>query len=111
MATDAADVQSAANVSYVKNEVGLTASNLITTLTDHFDRKINESHISSLTNKKDVFRYLMEHVDESSRGNNIIVDGISDFSGSPHNVNKKVYSLKMGKGAQNQYSSRIGFNV
>ena len=39
----------------------------------------------------------MESVDESSSENNIKVDGIVDFSGSPHNVNKKAYSFKMGK--------------
>ena len=100
------EYNNATNVSYVKNEVNLSA-----TLTDRFDRKINESHISSSTNKKDVFRYLMEDADESSSENNIIVDGTSDFSGSSHNVNKKAYSFKMGKGAQNQYSSRIGFNM
>ena len=53
----------------------------------------------------------MKDADESSSEHGIIVDGIIDFSGSPHNVNKKAYSLKMGKGVQNQYSSRIGFNM
>ena len=53
----------------------------------------------------------MEDADESSSEHDIIVDGIIDFSGSPHNVNKKAYSFKMGKGPQNQYSSRIGFNM
>ena len=111
LTTDAADMQSATNISYVKNEVNLSATNIITTLTDRFDRKINQSHISSSTNKKDVFRYLMEDADESSSEHDIIVDGIIDFSGSPHNVNKKAYSFRIGKGPQNQYSSRIGFNM
>ena len=53
----------------------------------------------------------MESVDESSSENNIIVDGIVDFSGSTHNVNKKAYKFKMGKDAQNEYSSSIGFNM
>ena len=53
----------------------------------------------------------MESVDESSSENIIIVDGIVDFSASPHNVNKKPYKFKMGKDAQNEYSSRIGFNM
>ena len=86
-------------------------TNIITALTDRFDRKINESHISSSTNKKDVFRYVMEDADESSSEHDVIVDGIIDFSGSPHKVNKKAYCFKMGKGLQNQYSSRIGFNM
>ena len=109
LTTDSADVQSATNVGYVKNAVNVSTTNIITTLTDRFDQK--ESHISSSTNKKDVFRYLMEDADESSSEHDIIVDGIIDFSGSPHDVNKKAYSLKLGKGAQNEYSSRIGFNM
>ena len=53
----------------------------------------------------------MEDADQSSSEHDIIVDGIIDFSGSPHEVSKKAYSLKLGKGAQNEYSSRIGFNM
>jgi len=49
----------------------------------------------------------MEDVNESLSKNNIIVDGIMDFPGSPHDVNKKAYSFRMGKGAQNWYSSRL----
>ena len=109
--TDSADTQSATNVGYVKNAVNVSETNIITTLTDRFDQKIKESHISSSTNKKDVFRYLMEDADESSSEHDIIVEGITDFSGSPHEVNKKAYSLKLGKGAQNEYFSRIGFNM
>ena len=101
----------ATNVSYVKNAVNVSETNIITALTDRFHQKIKESHISSSTNKKDVFRYLMEDADQSSSEHDIIVDGIVDFSGSPHEVNKKAYSLKLGKGAQNEYSSRIGFNM
>jgi len=66
-------------------------------LENYFDKKINESHISSSTNKKDAFKYLMESVDESSSENNIIVNGIVDFSASPHNVNKKLINSKWGK--------------
>ena len=52
----------------------------------------------------------MTNVDESSSEHDI-VDGIIDFAGSHHDINKKAYSLKLGKGAQNKYSSRIGFNM
>jgi len=45
----------------------------------------------------------MEDVDESATKNNIIVDGIKEFPVSPHDVNKKAYSFRMGKGAQNRY--------
>ena len=62
LSTDTADVLSAANVRYAnqaKAELGLS-------LTASFNKKINESHISSSTDKKDVFRYIMEDVNEST---------------------------------------------
>ena len=82
-------IKSAANVGYVNNKVHTTKGYVTVGLKNYCDKKINESHISSSTNKKGAFRYLMESVDESSSENNIIVDGIVDFSASPHNVNKK----------------------
>ena len=109
--TDDKDIKSAANVGYVNSKVHTAKGDVTVGLKTYFDTKIKESHITSSTNKKDVFRYLMENADESSSENNIIVDGIVDFSGSPHNVNKKAYKFKMGKDAQNEYSSRIGFNM
>ena len=76
--TNGADVLSAANVRYVNT----SSAALTVTLTDPIDKWINESHISSSTNK-DVFTcYIMEEVDESSNENNIIVDGIKDFPDS-----------------------------
>jgi len=107
LSTDAADVLSAANVRYVNQAKAETVSELTLSL----NKKINESHISSSTDKKDVFRYIMEDVDESASENNIIVNGIREFPVSPHDVNKKAYSFKMGKGAQNWYSSRLSFNM
>ena len=109
--TDDKDIKSAANVGYVSSKVHAAKGDVTVGLKTYFDTKIKESHITSSTNKKDVFRYLMENADESSSENNIIVDGIVDFSGSPHNVNKKAYKFKTGKDAQNEYSSRIGFNM
>ena len=109
--TDDKDIKSAANVGYVSSKVNTAKGDVTVGLKTYFDTKIKESHITSSTNKKDVFRYLMENADESSSENNIIVDGIVDFSGSLHNVNKKAYKFKMGKDAQNEYSSRIGFNM
>jgi len=55
----------------------------------------------------------MEDADESSSENNIPVQGIVDFPESPHQINKKAYSLKLlfQKGSSNQYQSRIGFNL
>ena len=86
--------------------------NEITSMRDLVSQKIHESHITSSTQKRDAFRYLMEDTDESSSENNIEVLGIRDFSESPHQINKKAYSLKLlfEKGSPNQYQSRLGFN-
>ena len=55
----------------------------------------------------------MEDIDESSSENNIQVFGIRDFSETPHQINKKAYSLKLlfQKGLPNEYQSRLGFNL
>ena len=60
---------------------------------------------------KDEFRYLMEDVNESSSEERIRVDGIVDFSNSPHEINKKAYDLKLTKMNDNNYISRLGFNM
>ena len=103
--TDGKDLKSAVNVDFMQSE--------ITSLSDLVSQTIHESHITSSTNKKDVFRYLMEDADESSSENNIDVLGINDFPESPHQVNKKAYTLKLlfEKDSPNQYRSRLGFNL
>ena len=47
--------------------------------------------------KKDVFRYLMENVDESSSENNIEVDGVVNLSASPTMLTKKLTNSKWEK--------------
>ena len=103
--TDGKDPKSAVNVDFMQSE--------ITSLSDLVSQSIHESHITSSGQKKDAFRYLMEDTDESSSENNIEVLGIRDFSDSPHQINKKAYSLKLlfEKGSPNQYRSRLGFNL
>ena len=80
---------------------------------DLITKQLNESHISSSTNKKDAFRYLMEDADESSSKSNIGVLGINDFPESPHQINKKAYDIQLvlEKDSPNQYRSRLGFNL
>ena len=107
LSTDSHNMLSVTNIMYINQVKGA----IITTLTDSFTKKINESHITSSDSKKDVFRYIMEDVNESLSESNIIVDGIIDFYGSPHDVDKKAYSFRLRKGAKNWYSSRLGFNV
>ena len=55
----------------------------------------------------------MEDADESSSENNINVLGINDFPESPHQIDKKVYALKLlfEKDSPNQYRSRLGLNL
>ena len=103
--TDEKDRKSAVNVDFMQNE--------ITSMRDLVSQSIHESHITSSTQKRDVFRYLMEDTDESSSENNITVLGINDFPDSPHQINKKAYSLKLlfEKDSTNQYQSRLGFNL
>ena len=60
---------------------------------------------------KDEFRYLMEDVNESSSEERIRVDGIVDYANSPHEINKKAYDLKLTKLSDNNYISRLGFNM
>ena len=84
---------------------------MIITLTNNFTKKINESHISRSTGKRNVFKYIMDDVNESTNESNIIVVGITDYDESPHDLNKKAYSFRMGKNAQNLYPSRLGFNM
>ena len=87
--------------------------NEITTMRDLVTQKIHESQIVNSGQKRDAFRYLMEDTDESSSENNIKVLGIVDFSGSPHQINKKAYSLQLlfEKSSPNHYQSRLGFNL
>ena len=53
----------------------------------------------------------MEDVNESSSESNIKVDGIVDLSKSPHKHNKNAYDLKLIKNSNNNYVSRLGFNM
>jgi len=63
--TNDKDIRSAANVGYVSNKVNTPKGDVTVALKNRFDKKINESHITSSTNKKYAFRYLMENADES----------------------------------------------
>ena len=103
--TDGKNLKSAVNVDFMQSK--------ITSLSDLVSQTIHVSHITSSTNEKDAFRYLMEDADESSSENDIDVLGINDFPESPHQVNKKAYSLKLlfEKDSPNQYRSRLGFNL
>jgi len=96
----------------VNDKTSAVTVNLMQNKIDVVNKKIDETHITS-SSQKDVFRYLMENDDESSSENNIQVLGIKDFSESPHQINKKAYQLKLlfQKSSPNQYQSRLGFNL
>ena len=73
------------------------------------DDKLSNSHLISSSKEND-FKYLLD-ADESSSEYNVVVNGVTDFSGSPHR-NKKVYDITLHKDAgTNNYRSRIGFNI
>jgi len=69
--SDDKNIKSAANVGYFSNKVNTAKGDVTVGLKIYVDTKIKESHITSSTNKKDVFRYLMENADESSSENNV----------------------------------------
>ena len=56
---------------------------------DKIKKYVDELHISSSTNLKDEFSYLMTDVDDSSSEANISATGIIDLANSPHTYNKK----------------------
>ena len=75
----------------------------------YFEDKLGQSHLVS-SHKTNEFKYLKDS-NESSSEYNITVNGVVDFSGSPHN-NKKAYSMILTKDVgTNDYRSRIGFNI
>ena len=75
----------------------------------YFDEELLKSHLVS-SHIENSFKYLVEQ-DESSSERNIIVNGIVDFSNSPHK-NKKAYDIDLvyTAGTQN-YNSKIGINL
>ena len=75
----------------------------------YFDEELLKSHLVS-SHIENAFKYLLDQ-DESSSERNIIVNGIVDFSNSPHK-NKKAYDIDLiyTAGTQN-YNSKIGINL
>ena len=76
----------------------------------YFEDELLKSHLIP-SHRENAFKYLLDQ-DESSSENNIRVDGIVDFNGSPHK-NKKAYSVIFTKDndGSNDYRSRIGINL
>ena len=103
----------AINVGFFNSELNASNQNLSTQLTAPYKKYVNESHVTPSGHLgENVFRYLMEDVDESSSENNIEVIGIISYALSIHQMNKKNYQLSLIKdsGSPN-YRSRIGFNL
>ena len=103
----------AINVGFFNSELNASNQNLSTQLTAAYKKYVNESHVTPSGNLgENVFRYLMEDVDESSSENNIEVIGIVSYGASIHQMNKKAYQLSLVKDSgSNNYRSRIGFNL
>ena len=74
--------------------------------------ELNKNTITATSHPKDVFRYLMEDVNESSSESGIVVTGIIGFPQSPHQINKTAYALRINKiSSANMFLGRIGFNM
>ena len=101
----------AINVSFFNTELNKSNTNMSTQLTNAYKQYVNESHLKLSGQQKDVFRYLMEDKDESSSESNVTVTGIKDWPQSPHNINKKAYEFTLTKDKDNEYRSRISFNI
>ena len=72
----------AINVCFFNTELNESNINLSTQLTNAYKKYVNESHLKPSGQQKDVFRYLMEDVSESSSESNITVTGIKDWASS-----------------------------
>ena len=75
------------------------------------EEKLQKYTIDSRSLKDEFRLYLMEDENESSSESGIRVDGIVETVKSPHKINKKAYDLKLIKNKQNNYVSRLGFNM
>ena len=93
------------NLLYVKTQ--------LSALTDQYKQYVDHSHLSPSGSQKDVFRYLMSDVNESSSESNITVQGIGDYTSSPHIINKKAHKVTLVKDndGSNDFRSRLGFNL
>ena len=107
------EANAAVNVEFFNSELNTSNHNISTQITTAYKKYVDESHISSSEHfRKNAFLYLMEDVDESSSENNISVTGIIDYALSIHQMNKKVYQLRLNKDlGSTDYRSRIGFNL
>ena len=101
----------AVNVGFFNQELNSSNANLVKTLTDQYKEYVEHSHISPTASKKDVFRYIMQDVNESSSEVGIIVHGIVDHQSSFQSINKKAYRVSLTIDSSTDYRSRIGFNL
>ena len=107
------EANAAVNVEFFNSELNSSNQNISRQITTAYKKYVDESLISSQEHfRKNAFLYLMEDVDESSSENNISVTGIIDYALSIHQMNKKVYQLRLNKDlGSTDYRSRIGFNL
>ena len=103
----------AINVGFFNSELNTSNLNLSTQITTAYKKYVNESHVTPSGHlEENVFRYLMEDVDESSSENNIAVSGIVRFDASIHQNDKNAYRMTLIKDlGSDDYRSRIGFNL
>ena len=100
----------AVNEEFFNQQVNASNTNLFEQLTKDYIAYINKSLLTP-SHRKDTFRYPMEDAAEATSENNIRVLGISVFPDSPHQVIKNAYNIHLVLGEDNQYRSRIDFNL
>ena len=55
--------------------------------------QLAKSHISSVPNRENVFKYIMEGVDESESDRNVIIESIDDTEfPTPHKIKKRLHN-------------------
>ena len=105
---DSADQNNKINTKADKSYVDNNITNVVLDITkteDKTKKYVDESHITSGNNLKDELRYLMEDIDDSSSEASISVTGIIDLALIHHiHLIKNVWSMKLGKNAQNNYA-------
>lgn len=101
----------AVNVGFFNRELNASNANLVKTITDQYKEYVDHSHINPSVAEKNIFRYLMLDVNESSSESNIIVHGLIDYPNSHHSINKKVYKESLTIDSSKDYRSMIGFNL
>ena len=76
----------------------------------YVDNSINKAQIKQAHNPKNVLKYIMDDIDQTSSEYGIEIDKIDNLDASIHYYDKRVIYLKLIKDG-NDYEARIGYNI